>query len=213
MLSIDKSANLESILILLPETEISHMYRVSVLVGDMADRLQRLGLYRRYSDKYKYFREASAFHDIGKALLPEGLLLKRDGLTDEDSAALRHHPEYARAMFDRIMDGSLRGMSKNITRLAFDSSVYHHEQWNGSGYPCGLRYEYIPLIARITAVCDAYDNLIYNSSECSGTHAHYYACKKLREWAGNALDPLLVRLFLNSITETPLPLIQKVSVK
>ncbi|HBR08981.1 MAG TPA: phosphohydrolase, partial [Clostridiales bacterium] len=72
---------------------------------------------------------------------------------------------------------------------------YHHEWWNGTGYPYGISYDAIPLIARITTVCDAYDAMtssrIYRES-----HSHDHARQELKQYAGIQFDPELVRVFL-----------------
>ena len=80
------------------------------------------------------------------------------------------------------------------------TAIYHHEWWNGNGYPFGIDGKKIPLIARITSTCDAYDAM---TSQRTYRHApsHDYACQELSENAKTQFDPFLVSIFLNHEAE------------
>ncbi len=96
-----------------------------------------------------HMRRGALLHDIGKMGIPDSILGKPGPLTEEEWAIMRKHPEYAYEMLSPIA----------YLRPALDIPHYHHERWDGTGYPCGLRGEEIPLAARIFAVVDVWDAL------------------------------------------------------
>jgi len=94
---------------------------------------------------------AAAAHDIGKIALPDQLVFKPGPLDAAERAIMRRHAELGHSI--------LAGSGDPMVELAARVALYHHEAWDGSGYPHGLSGEAIPLEARIVAVCDAYDSL------------------------------------------------------
>ncbi len=97
-------------------------------------------------------RRGAMLHDIGKMAIPDQILRKPNKLTPEEWATMRQHPLYAIEMLKPV----------KFLQDALDIPLYHHEQWDGSGYPYGLKGERIPLPARIFAVADVYDALLSN---------------------------------------------------
>jgi HD-GYP domain-containing protein (c-di-GMP phosphodiesterase class II) len=93
---------------------------------------------------------AAVFHDFGKIGVPEEILLKSSKLTEEEFAVMRHHPMIARDLLS-----SLDLLSDLLPAIA-----HHHERWDGTGYPDGLKGEQTPLWARIIALADAYDTMV-----------------------------------------------------
>jgi PAS domain S-box-containing protein/putative nucleotidyltransferase with HDIG domain len=96
-----------------------------------------------------YIRWGTLLHDIGKLGVPDSILLKPDSLTPEEWSVMRKHPEYAYRMLHPV----------EYLRPAMDIPYCHHERWDGTGYPRGLKGEEIPLAARIFAVIDVWDAL------------------------------------------------------
>ncbi|MEL7564271.1 MAG: HD domain-containing phosphohydrolase [Dehalobacterium sp.] len=194
--------DIKSIMESLPKEESEHMHRVGILVGIIASKLFDLDNCSKYPGRseFKYYGEAAAYHDIGKAWVPKSILTKLGRLTREETAIIYKHPLFARKLFDQINDGTVSEMPRHLTRLAFDSAVHHHEWWNGKGYPYGLKSENIPLVARITSVCDAYDAItgprIYRKA-----NTHFYACRELEANAGTQFDPMLIQVFLDNERE------------
>lgn len=184
----------------LPTEEAQHMHRVSILIDILTRRLYGLDIYEQYSDEYKYFGEAAAYHDIGKAWVPKNILIKPGNLTEEETFTIRQHPMFAKELFDQINNGSVPDIARHLVKPAFDSAVYHHEWWNGNGYPYGISSIDIPLIARITSICDAYDAII-SDRVYRKAHTHRYACSELEANAGTQFDPTLVRIFLDNDAE------------
>lgn len=133
-------------------------------------------------------RRGAILHDIGKLGIPDTILLKPSFLTEEEREIMRRHPLYAREWLSRIP----------YLRQAMDIPTYHHEHWDGSGYPYGLRGEQIPLGARIFSVVDVWDALStdrpYRKAWPREKVLHY-----IRTQAGLQFDPQVVKVFLQSI--------------
>ena len=130
-------------------------------------------------------------HDIGKIGIPDAILLKPGPLTDEEWAVMRRHPVYAREMLSGIA----------FLRQALDIPHSHHEKWDGTGYPQGLRGEHIPLAARIFAVVDVWDALRSDRSYRKAWD-DAKAIDYIREQAGKHFDPQVVEAFLRLIGDS-----------
>jgi PAS domain S-box-containing protein/putative nucleotidyltransferase with HDIG domain len=132
-------------------------------------------------------RWGALLHDIGKMGIPDAILLKKDSLTEEEWLTMKKHTIFAFEMLSPI----------NYLRSALDIPYAHHEKWDGTGYPLGLKGEQIPLVARIFAVADVWDALrsdrIYRSS---------WSVKKVRKHllslGGKHFDPHVVKVCLDS---------------
>ena len=183
---------------LLPASEAQHMRRVGILTGILAAEIHEHDSFSGASglNGYSYFGDAAAYHDIGKAWVPGYILAKPGELTEEETAIVKRHPIFARDLFERINSGSITGVPKHLIKLASHAAVYHHEWWNGNGYPYEINADNIPLIARITSVCDAYDAITHDRS-FRKSRSHYYACSELDKCAGTQFDPKIVKVFLD----------------
>jgi HD-GYP domain-containing protein (c-di-GMP phosphodiesterase class II) len=131
-----------------------------------------------------HVRRGALLHDIGKMGIPDSILLKPGKLTDEEWVIMRKHPTYALDLLAPIP----------YLRLALDIPYCHHEKWDGTGYPRGLKGEQIPLSARLFAVVDVWDAL---SSDRPYRPA--WPGEKVIEYilsqAGIHFDPMAVELF------------------
>ncbi len=132
-------------------------------------------------------RRGALLHDIGKMGVPDSILLKRTTLTDEEWAIMRKHPTLAFEMLAPIQ--YLKG--------ATDIPYCHHEKWNGTGYPRGLKGEQIPLVARIFAVVDVWDALT-SDRPYRKAWSKDKAIEYLRSQSGMHLDPQIVEVCLDS---------------
>jgi diguanylate cyclase (GGDEF)-like protein len=125
-------------------------------------------------------------HDVGKIGVPDAVLLKNGPLTPEEIAVIREHP----AVGERLVDAA--GFA-TVTR---EIVISHHERWDGSGYPRGLRGTEIPLCARLFAVADAMDAMVSDRPYRSGL-ALEQAYEELRTGAGSQFDPMAVEALMS----------------
>jgi putative nucleotidyltransferase with HDIG domain len=130
-------------------------------------------------------RWGALLHDIGKMGVPDGILLKPGPLTDEEWLVMKKHPGFAYEMLSPI----------RYLRLALDIPYCHHEKWDGSGYPRGLKGAQIPLVGRIFAVVDVWDAL-----RSDRPYREAWPEEKVREHirnsAGTHFDPQVVDDFM-----------------
>ncbi|MDI6739985.1 MAG: diguanylate cyclase, partial [Candidatus Edwardsbacteria bacterium] len=131
----------------------------------------------------------AALHDIGKIAIADGILLKPSMLSEDEWEIVRKHPEIG----FRIAQAS-----PELAPIA-EGILTHHERWNGSGYPQGLRAERIPVIARILAIIDAYD-VMTQKRLYKATVSKEEAIAELERCAGSQFDPKLVDLFVKIIS-------------
>jgi len=167
------------------ETE-NHTLRVT----EMTERLaRRMGI---GDAELVHIRRGSLLHDIGKIGVPDDILHKPGKLTDEEWVHMRQHPQSAHDMLAPIA----------YLRPAMDIPYCHHEKWDGTGYPRGLKGEQIPLAARIFAVVDVYDALTsdrpYRKAWSKKKTLEY-----IREQSGIHFDPAVVAAFLEAMSAAP----------
>jgi putative nucleotidyltransferase with HDIG domain len=162
------------------ETE-GHTQRVAVLTVKLAR------LFGLSDAELVQVRWGALLHDIGKMGIPDDILLKNHDLTEEEWVVMKKHTAFAFEMLSPI----------RYLRAALDIPYAHHEKWDGSGYPLGLKGEQIPLVARIFAVADVWDALrsdrrYRNSWSVKKVHKH------LRSLAGSHFDPRVLKVCLDS---------------
>jgi putative nucleotidyltransferase with HDIG domain len=160
------------------ETE-GHTQRVTEIAVRMA---RAMGV---PEDEMVHLRRGALLHDIGKMGVPDLILQKPGPLTDEEWKEMRKHPEYALQMLYPI----------SYLRPALDIPYCHHERWDGSGYPRGLKGEEIPLAARIFSIVDVWDALLSNRPYRKGC-TEESVLEHLRKSSGSHFDPRLVETFL-----------------
>jgi HD-GYP domain-containing protein (c-di-GMP phosphodiesterase class II) len=156
----------------------------STRLAEWAVRVARkLGIEDR--ELYQY-EVAALLHDIGKIGVPDAILKKPGRLTDEERALMNKHPEYSWSI--------LRLFSGLETASLF--ALHHHESYDGTGYPGGLKGEEIPLGSRIVSVIDAYDAMISNRCYRQGL-PHEEALRRLIIASGTQFDPVVLQCFLS----------------
>jgi len=136
--------------------------------------------------------DASPMHDVGKIGIPDSILLKPGRLTPEEMTIMRRHAEFGASIIPEC--------ATPLLTMARTVAITHHEKWDGTGYPRGLKGEEIPVEGRITALCDVFDAL---------TSARPYkkawpvaeAVAFIKENAGSHFDPKLVEAFLTVLAE------------
>lgn len=165
------------------ETE-GHSQRVTAMAVSLA---QRLGV---EGEALMHLRRGAMLHDIGKLGVPDAILHKPGPLTEDEWVVMRRHPELALAMLQPIQ----------FLAPALDIPYCHHEKWNGSGYPRGLRGDAIPLSARIFALVDVWDALT-NDRPYRAAWDRARAAAHLRAERGRHFDPDLVEPFLELVLQ------------
>jgi CHASE2 domain-containing sensor protein len=142
-------------------------------------------------------RDASLLHDVGKIAIPDAVLLQPGALSEEQWELMRRHT---------TLGGEILANSTSpIMRMAEEVALTHHERWDGSGYPNGLRGEEIPLTGRICAVCDVFDALL-SRRPYKEPWPPEQALEELRRERGRQFDPAVVDAFLTVIGEDDLDL-------
>ena len=161
-----------------------HTQRVTELTLRLA---RAMGL---SEEQLVHIRRGALLHDIGKIAIPDAILLKPGPLSSVEWQLMKRHPLFALEMLGDIA----------YLRPALEIPLYHHERWDGTGYPYGLKGEDIPLAARIFAVVDVYDALT-SDRPYRPAWPREKALDYLRDQAGRLFDPKVVRAFLNLIQE------------
>lgn len=157
-------------------------------VTRMAERLARaMGM---DEEGLMHLRRGAILHDIGKMVIPDAILKKPGPLTDEEWEIMWQHPVYARDLLAPIL----------YLRPAIDIPYCHHERWDGTGYPRGLKGEEIPLPARIFSVVDVWDALRSDRPYHQAWPVEEVKQHLLAE-AGRSFDPVVVRHFLRLLEE------------
>ncbi|WP_198155991.1 HD-GYP domain-containing protein [Herbaspirillum autotrophicum] len=184
--------------------ELDMMHRLTLAASfkdsDTGMHLERMSHYARViaaamdtSLEFQYaLFHAAPMHDIGKLGIPDHILLKRGRLTDAEMAIMRTHPDVGY----RILSGN-QGM---FIQLAAEIALTHHEKFDGSGYPSGLRGEAIPLAARIVAVADVFDALTSSRPYKIGWEFDH-AVKFMIANANTHFDPACIDAFLAVLPE------------
>jgi|GEM_PF-1916978 len=137
-----------------------------------------------------HIRRGALLHDIGKMGIPDSILLKPGKLTDDEWDAMRKHPTFAYEMLSKV----------GYLHQALEIPYCHHEKWDGSGYPRGLKGEQIPLSARIFAVVDVYDALT-SDRPYRKAWTNKQVLEHIREQSGKHFDHQVVDVFMKEIVK------------
>ena len=165
-----------------------HTRRVGRLAADIASRLDLP------ESTVELIRLAAPLHDVGKIAVPDSILAKTDALTPDELEALKVHTTVGAEILGRSRSELLL-MSEEI-------ALTHHEWWDGSGYPSGLRGEQIPLSGRIAAVADAFDTLTHRQPSKPPWPVDR-AVAEIERLRGRQFDPRVVDAFATVVTEPP----------
>jgi putative nucleotidyltransferase with HDIG domain len=167
------------------ETE-GHTQRVTEMTVELA---RHMGI---SETDIRHIRRGAILHDIGKMAIPDAILFKPGPLSPEEWQIMHQHPDIAVQLLAPIP----------YLAAALDIPHYHHEKWDGSGYPTGLSGAHIPLPARLFAVVDVYDALTSNRPYRQAW-SRQEALDYLRAQAGQHFDPAVVQIFLKVVGEFP----------
>jgi len=173
----------------------NHILRTQHYVQTIALRLKKMGKYRiELSDEMiKLLFKAAPLHDIGKVGIPDSILHKPGRLNDEEWQVMKTHASIGRAILASAELETQRG--SGVITVAIQIAGDHHEKWDGSGYPSGLKGEEISLPARIMALADVYDALMSKRIYKAGW-SHEDVTSEIVSQRGVHFDPLVVDAFM-----------------
>lgn len=177
----------------------AHLSRICAYCRELCNRLsKREEHHDTMTGKFiDDLARSAVLHDIGMVSLPDSILWSPHRLHPKERELMSQHP----IVGGRALEEAVKKLGEgSFLSLAMDVAYYHHESWDGSGYPFGKKGEEIPLAARIVAVADAYDDL----TTAKGTKValpHKEAVAQIVEGKGALFDPELVEAFLDAETE------------
>ena len=176
-----------------------HIKRTALFVEIIARKARTLGYYRDEitDDFIEYLKKAMPLHDIGKIVIPDSILKAPRKLTAEEFEIMKTHStkgaEIIENLFANLEEEDYISFAANIAR-------FHHEWWNGSGYPSQAVREDIPLVARIAAIADVFDALV--SSRCYKKAYDVEEAFRIMESENDThFDPKLFEAFIKSKEE------------
>ncbi len=177
-----------------------HVRKTAAYADLIMRKMKEEGIYAdRLTEEFISEVVSSApLHDVGKIAVPDTILNKPGRLTDDEFKIIQHHTTAGGEIIDKainIVDGDTQYLTE-----AKNLASYHHEKWNGTGYPNGLAGEDIPLSARVMAVADVFDALVSRRSY-KEPFTIEQALDIIREGSGSHFDPMVVKAFLDAEDE------------
>jgi putative two-component system response regulator len=176
-----------------------HIERTQAYLEILVNALIRAGIYESEIANWdkSFLLPSAQLHDVGKISVSDLILNKPGKLTDEEFDAIKQHSAIGEKIIDEIIsktnDDGFLGHAKNF-------AGYHHEQWDGTGYPRGLKENEIPLEGRIMAIADVYDALV-SERPYKKPFTHEQAVEIIKEGSGTHFDPKIVDAFLTVIED------------
>jgi putative two-component system response regulator len=172
-----------------------HILRTQNYIKRLAEHLKnhkRFAGYLNGNGTIEMLYKTSPLHDIGKVGIPDRILLKPSKLDPQEWELMKLHTQYGH---DALLRAELEMGTTDFLRMAKEIALYHHERWDGTGYPRGLKGDAIPVSGRLMAIADVYDALI-SKRVYKDAYSHDEAVEIVRQSAGNHLDPDIVDAFL-----------------
>jgi putative two-component system response regulator len=172
----------------------AHIRRTQLYIKTLAEAARKVPAYASAltGETITLLYKTAPLHDIGKVGIPDRILFKPGPLTEEEFAIMKEHTTLGGRAISQAQ--KQLGISTSFLQLAHEIATTHHEKWDGTGYPAGLRGEQIPLSGRLMAIADVYDALrsrrVYKKAM-----SHEEACEIIRRDAGRQFDPALTDVF------------------
>jgi putative two-component system response regulator len=172
----------------------NHIKRTMYYVRLLAQKLQEHPNFKDSltNEKIENLWKSAPLHDIGKVGVPDRILLKPGDLTPEELIEMRKHTVYG---WNALTESASRLGSDSFLKTAQEMAYTHHEKWDGTGYPQGLKGAEIPVSGRLMAVADVYDALI-TKRVYKPAFLHDEAVAIIKAGSGTAFDPDIVEVFL-----------------
>ncbi|MGD9826197.1 response regulator [Desulfobacter sp.] len=177
-----------------------HIMRTQHYVRLLAEHLAMLPKFRGMLDEemINLLFKSAPLHDIGKVGVPDSILLKQRALTEQEFEIIKQHPIYGGDALSRAEQALGKDASTTFLQVGKDVAYTHHERWDGTGYPYGLKGEKIPLAGRLMALADVYDALI-SKRVYKPPFSHAKAVRIITEGDGRVMpghfDPDVLKVF------------------
>jgi putative two-component system response regulator len=170
-----------------------HIERTERNLGILVSAILKRNMYEEFTKGWDVdiLLQSSQLHDVGKISIPDGILLKPARLTEDEFNEMKKHVTLGVNIIERIEDGDEESAFLTSAKIFAGT---HHEKWDGSGYPNGLRGKDIPLLGRLMAIADVYDALV-SERPYKTPYTHEKAVKTIIEGKGTHFDPSLIDLF------------------
>jgi len=171
-----------------------HIERTTRYIKLLIDAMLERGIYTNEISKWEYEMAISSvrLHDIGKIVITDAILNKPDRLTNEEFEIIKTHVSEGERIIDSIIVESGDEVFLHYAKLF---AGYHHEKWDGTGYPRGLKGMEIPLQGRIMAIADVYDALV-SSRPYKKAFTHVEAVEAIKRGRGTQFDPFITDVFI-----------------
>lgn len=175
-----------------------HILRTREYVRVLAEYLRKKGIYNFSPTFIKVLCQAVPLHDIGKVAIPDNILNKNGSLDEKEWEVMKKHVIYGKEI---IQKAKMRSSGKNLFLNAATNIAYtHHEKWDGSGYPQGLKGDEIPIEGRLMAIADVYDAL--TSKRVYKEKFNYEKAENMIiNESGTHFDPILIKAFIDLKSE------------
>ena len=169
-----------------------HVVHINTLTRLFLERLvENTDAYNLTPDDCYLISTASAFHDIGKVGIDESILNKPGKLTEEEFETMKKHTLIGASMLDKLEHYK----DEKMIKIAYQICRWHHERYDGKGYPDGLIGEQIPIAAQVVSVADVYDALV-SKRVYKDAYSHEQAMKMILNGECGAFNPLLMEVLV-----------------
>lgn len=173
-----------------------HIERTQRGIKLLLEEMERSNVYREEAKDWNIdlLLQSCQLHDVGKISIADSILKKPGKLTDEEFEAMKNHAAFGEKIIEKI---ETLAKESDFLKYAKIFAASHHEKWDGTGYPRGLKGKDIPLLGRIMALADVYDALV-SARPYKKAFTHEEAVKIITETSGTQFDPVLVEVFLRT---------------
>jgi len=172
-----------------------HIERTQQGIKTLLDEIERAGIYQEERKDWdiNLLVQSCQLHDVGKIYISDNILRKPGKLTKEEFEDMKIHTRIGKQIVEKV---EMLARESDFLKYAKTFAESHHEKWDGTGYPYGLKGEDIPLLGRIMSVADVYDALV-SVRPYKNAFSHEEAVRIITEGSGTQFDPKLVEIFLN----------------
>lgn len=170
-----------------------HIERTQKGIKILLNEIQRNHIYPEESEYWdiEMLVQCCQLHDVGKIFISENILRKPGKLSSEEFENMKVHTQIGKKIVEKV---ELLTIESEFLKFAKIFAASHHEWWDGTGYPHGLKENEIPLLGRVMAIADVYDALV-SSRPYKKAYTHEEAVEIIKEQSGRQFDPVLVEIF------------------